>query len=653
MRSKAQLTAWAVLLVAMAVAVVGTIIYQFNPIMAQESGGSSSGNAATSEPATPTSEPATPTPSPTPGITLPEGVTDDDTRVDKDWGTVIVQEISYTNENGRLDEISPLPAAVVPPQNSGTGGSGTRAHELIDHGLDKDRLLAPHLSGVLFYVFPSQLDTSGGLGSVESLRIMRRYNPPGVTEPGGYHVLHEAYPVPLGARYVQVYDGDVASRSEYDYQVYPITSGGGLQDNPAYIRVRLSMSRMALEGYGVEGGIQLHVSADGQIPFSIQKAVVFRVTDNSELHLSPSYGPDPDPNVVEVESFYPATQGMTVLDDDPALNRPIDTRLLLPFVDDIHVYFVRYYRVTEVDGIQQEEHMSNGPYIFIRKTTDSASAPLRVMAAASNDDDGNLEGYTLSWEKPNIHRGQVAQYEVLRREHHPLVDDAPVVVGTTKKLRLLDSSNIGDSKYYEYSVRALHKQGTRGPARPHIIVPNTPNMLCDSRSSNGVPITKIHITSDILDASDDPYPFLVDVSLYGTTEDGIVQRCIRADTDLLYLNRQTFYHHGLSENCPAVSCNIMNTPVAEAPAEARYSAEWGQFGWGAFQSFRGYDQPYTEVGVYQHRYEVCLPKGGEWLCSNPWTSQMVMHGVSGADFTSASVPDKPVYQARPSLPRGD
>ena len=41
MRSKAQLTAWAVLLVAMAVAVVGAIIYQSNPIMAQESGGSS------------------------------------------------------------------------------------------------------------------------------------------------------------------------------------------------------------------------------------------------------------------------------------------------------------------------------------------------------------------------------------------------------------------------------------------------------------------------------------------------------------------------------------------------------------------------------------------------------------------------------------
>ena len=440
--------------------------------------------------------------------------------------------------------------------------------------------------------------------SIVSYKIERQYFFPDDRGPSEYQVIAEAHPHEDDVVKQRFLDTDVASRTNFQYRVTPLLDDGNTLD-PEHAYVESSTSR-ALEGFGVANGIELHWRYDSKKPVDNKTARVhwLRLYSNGGVEYSPTR---------VVHEVTPPTPLMQYTYTDATEDRD----------------YVFYYQVRNT---ATETSESNSYITYVHSSDAPPSAPRNVQAIGTIGED-----VSITWGRPATNGFQVAQYEVLRRQVLPSPRSEFVVIATTKRHSYTDQTTEA-GKQYDYVIRSITKQGTRGPSSAFSRLPDAPVLTCDTSYGTDQVVTKLVADYDVFNPDGVVADLgALDIWAYaGSQQDGGLERCRAVDNSEIIIQRETYYAHTINEACPAISCDEVDVPAGSGEVEVvRENLGWIRAGWHR----AGYERVYigdilNHPGVYKMRYQVCVPSGSQDLCSGWRDSGTVNWLVPGPGFSS-------------------
>ena len=421
-------------------------------------------------------------------------------------------------------------------------------------------------------------------------------------------------------------DYDVASRVWHEYKVRAWTNTGrALPFGKDKVKTQ---SRRDIEGHGTETGIRIYV-----IPLDLPVHAVqeqrYDLTKN---------GYNPGLMVFWLENEY-------FRSNEPFTNEEYET------VDDrVRAGVFKGYRlnheqrVTNPDGTFGWNHTQwIGPFP-IRAGVFTPTAPLNVRPEMA--DDG--QSITVQWVKPARYSSEVAMYEVLRREE--MWDGSVVehVVGTTKRLKFVDSRITPEYGRYSYAVRVITKQGERpeGAMSEYVGSHGNVNATCDTNYDDDLPVDRIHVERNIfggIPGIEVPGEYrYVDAWFYGKTSEGNLDRCLTVNPMDFELQREIYVKETLSDTCTpnTTSCVTLNASPSEGEKET-VSVSREPFGGPRMSFVRFVDQSWPEAGVYQHRYRLCTRFQETQLCSAWRDMDENLVGVPSTSFTQEDIGSLP------------
>ena len=280
------------------------------------------------------------------------------------------------------------------------------------------------------------------------------------------------------------------------------------------------------------------------------------------------------------------------------------------------------------------------------------SAP-RTLTATTGD-----SGISLAWARPTDRHAQIAQYEVLRRGYLPAGLQPYFVIGTTKALSLLDTTARGTGNY-EYKVRTVTKQDTRGPDSNVASAMSLRAMTCGTNYGESQTVSNVFTDFDFMAATNTAKdPVILDAWLYASSTPLDLERCTSFDWQRLYVKREIYHQHGLPNNVsdcirnatdptPPVgtSCDLVSTTAgAGSVAQVNTPQSRLKTGWSRHPIERVYMFD-LEPGVYSMRYQSCVvqPNRNNDICSGWRDSGRVNYRVTGPDFTATGILPSPTY----------
>lgn len=506
-------------LVILAAAIAMGAYYQAGAIQAQTDSGT--------DPTIP-APPVPPTPTPT------------EHPVNSVYNTTVGESATSTLSWGTLTvEADTVLAGTASASSSSSSGNSTRAISSNPVG-QEDVTAHTGLAKLRWNVNSWEADKPADR-SVTAYRIERRHYFPSDRGPSKFETLVAIHPHNADNTEQEYNDYNVASRSIYEYQVTPqLDNGTELRAG----RVRLNSGfRGNVEGYGVETGIQLHISYATHGVLADQEVRVYRSNfrpDGSEFVNGGS----------KIFTVDPATERIARIDTGVARNA-------------YHGYRILVYETPPAETGEPERRVLSSDTVTMWASSAKPSAPLNLQASVP----ATGYGAYLSWTKPADRPAQVAQYEILRRSYLPLNIGDYAVVGTTKRTYFQDVTAI-ENGVYEYKVRTVTKQDTRGPASTSVIFPELTPLTCNTNYNTGETVSHLFADYDVFNADGEIKDIAaLDVWAYADSSDFVgLERCTSLNTTRLKIKREIYFQHSLDDNeCPNTSCHIVDTTSGTPP----------------------------------------------------------------------------------------
>ena len=332
--------------------------------------------------------------------------------------------------------------------------------------------------------------------------------------------------------------------------------------------------------------------------------------------------------------------------DSPSSSDPDHAEVTLvtsPLVENlakgrVYKFVLEQGRVTDNEFVDPVQRAVS----YVKTGQPSLTAPEAISVAGTAGHDGRVSWNRLS----NVAPGQVAFYEILRRDAKSYGDEFKIVgtgvlPGAREALAL-------SGKHFEYQVRAVTWPHVHGPTSDSKIEPAIEAPACQTSEGRSVPVYRLELMEPKEHVPLNPrygfVPWIIGEDRQQGVQHGVLV-CSSFDTSDWYVLRNTMISHKDSDECPdSTSCTI------HFPSYLRWTPKDATLASGAFVTTPGiakepdqlvwYDAPEAEPGVYRYKYKMCTYYEPS-VCSVPFKGDWRFQEVGQIPFTSAAAQPEP------------